>query len=254
MTDLTDRTIAALRAHHDDLAALVATLGDDGLTGPSGAEEWTLAQVLSHLGSGAEIMLAAVTAKPVDNQQVWARWDASSPREQAEGFLEHDARLVETLEAYDAEERATRTVDLGFLPEPVPLSTALGMRLNEVALHSWDAAVAIDPHAGVRADSAQLLAEHLSGGVGFLLGFVGKPDRLAEPATVVLGDSGYGVVVDDGVRLTRDPGAHTATFTGPLEAGVRLLTGRLKPQHTPDGVAVTGNVSLDDLRLAFPGF
>ncbi|MBB6625996.1 maleylpyruvate isomerase family mycothiol-dependent enzyme [Nocardioides sp. KIGAM211] len=254
MTDLADRSIAALRAHHDELAALVATLDDDALAGPSGASEWTVAQVLSHLGSGAEINLGSVTGTPTDNQQVWDRWDAASPREQADGFVEHDARLVETFEAYDADERATRTVDLGFLPEPVPLVTALGMRLNEVAAHAWDVTVGIDPAATLRADSAALLAEHFSGGIGFLLGFVGKPDRLAEPATVALGDSGYAVVVDDGVRLVTEAGAPTATLEGPLEAGVRLLSGRLKPEHTPAGVDVSGNVTLAQLREVFPGY
>jgi hypothetical protein len=46
----------------------------------------------------------------------------------------------------------------------------------------------------------------------------------------------------------------TATFEGPLEAGIRLLAGRLTPEHTPSGVAVTGNITLDELRTAFPGY
>ena len=46
----------------------------------------------------------------------------------------------------------------------------------------------------------------------------------------------------------------TATFTGPLEAAVRLLSGRLKPEFTADGVGVTGNVTLDELRKVFPGY
>ena len=60
MTTLADRTIAALRTTHDDLAALVPGLTDEQLAGPSGASEWTVAQVLSHLGSGAEIGLATL--------------------------------------------------------------------------------------------------------------------------------------------------------------------------------------------------
>lgn len=55
MTDLADRTIAALRAHHDELAAVVAGLSDEQLTAPSGSADWKVADVLSHLGSGAEI-------------------------------------------------------------------------------------------------------------------------------------------------------------------------------------------------------
>ncbi|MEU4473196.1 hypothetical protein [Micromonospora sp. NPDC023888] len=37
-------------------------------------------------------------------------------------------------------------------------------------------------------------------------------------------------------------------------AGLRLATGRLSPQHTPDGVRVTGPLSLADLRRVFAGF
>jgi hypothetical protein len=48
-----DVPISALRSGSDDLALHVRTLTPDQLTGPSGASEWTVAQVLSHLGSGA---------------------------------------------------------------------------------------------------------------------------------------------------------------------------------------------------------
>ena len=46
----------------------------------------------------------------------------------------------------------------------------------------------------------------------------------------------------------------TATFSGPLEAAIRLLSGRLKPEFTPAGVDVSGNVTLDELRKVFPGY
>ena len=52
---LTDRTIAAIRHTHDHLADAAASLTEEQLTGPSGASEWTVADVLSHLGSGSEI-------------------------------------------------------------------------------------------------------------------------------------------------------------------------------------------------------
>src|SRR4051812_49137234 len=96
--DTTDRIIAALRAHHDRLAGIVASLPDDALTGESGASQWRLCDVLSHLGSGAEIRLrtlraAAERVEPpaADNQAIWDRWNAASPREQATGFVQHDA-------------------------------------------------------------------------------------------------------------------------------------------------------------------
>jgi uncharacterized protein (TIGR03083 family) len=262
MTTLADRTIAALRTTHDDLAALVPTVTDEQLAGPSGATEWTVAQVLSHLGSGAEIGLATLASAlgtgpapgPGFNESVWDRWNAMGPREQAANVLDHDARFVAAFEALTAEQRATVQVDLGFLPAPLSLASFAGMRLNETALHSWDVRVALDPTATVPADVAAVLAELLTGDLGFLAGFVGKADALAEPAVVDIDGSGYGIVVADRVAFVPGPTDPTATFTGPLEAAVRLVGGRLRPATTPDGVTVTGGVSLDDLRRVFPGY
>jgi uncharacterized protein (TIGR03083 family) len=261
MSSLADRTITALRANHDVLAGLVPGLTDDQLNGPSGASEWTIAQVLSHMGSGAEIGLAGYTAalggSPVPddfNQGVWDRWNAMSPQEQAAGYLEHDARLLKTLEGLTADQRDSLEIDLGFLPAPVPVSTVTGMRLNESAQHSWDVRVALDPAATLAHDEAALLTEHFSSGLGFLLGFIGKADQLGEPATVDVVESGYQLVIADGVRIAVSAPGATAELTGDLEVLVRLLGGRLGPAHTPAGVTVNGNVSLDDLRRVFPGY
>ena len=262
MTTLADRTIAALRATHDDLAALVPGLTDEELTGPSGASEWTVAQVLSHLGSGAEIGLATLqtalaagpAAEPGFNESVWDRWNAMSPREQATNFLDHGGRLVTAFETLTAEQRTTAQVDLGFLPQPLTLASYAGMRLNESAQHSWDVRVAFDPAAAIRADVAAVLAEHLTGGLGFLVGFIGKADALAESAVVDIEGSGYGLVVTDKVAVVTEPADPTATFTGRLEAAIRLVGGRLRPTNTPESVKVTGAVTLDDLRRVFPGY
>jgi hypothetical protein len=35
---------------------------------------------------------------------------------------------------------------------------------------------------------------------------------------------------------------------------LRLIGGRLSPAHTPPGVEVIGDVTLDDLRAVFPGY
>jgi uncharacterized protein (TIGR03083 family) len=258
MTTLADRSIAVLRATHDDLAALVPGLTDEQLTGPSGASEWTVAQVLSHMGSGAEIGLAtlqtALAAGPDFNQSVWDRWNAMSPREQATNYLDHDARLVAAFEGLTPEQRSTGQVDLGFLPEPLSLASFAGMRLNEAAQHSWDVRVAFDPAAAIPANAAAVLAEHLAGGLSFLTGFIGKADALAGPVVVDIEGSGYGIAVIDKVAVVTKPAEPTATFTGPLEAAIRLVGGRLRPANTPESVKVTGAVTLDDLRRVFPGY
>lgn len=262
MTTLADRTIAALRASHDQLAALASELSDEQLTVPSGAADWSVAQVLSHLGSGAEIALAAQTAMlegaPAPgqdvNQRVWDRWNAMRPRDQADGFVEHNGRLVASYEALTAEQRENVRVDLAFLPAPLRLASVAGMRLNESSLHSWDVRVAFDPAAALSAEAAQLLAEHLAGGVGFLIGFTGKADALAKPAVVEIQGGEFGIVIADRVSLTDAVTSPTATFVGPLEAAIRLIGGRLAAAHTPAGTEVIGDVTLDDLRTVFPGY
>lgn len=257
MSQLLDRTIAALHAEHDSLAGLARTLTDDQLATTGGAAEWTVAQVFSHLGSGAEIGRAPIaraageTVAAEDNQTIWARWDAATPRAQAEGFLEHNTRWLETVDAITPEQRSSLTVDLGFLPEPVPLLTALGMRLSEVANHSWDVRVAFDPDAKVAAGSAEVLVELLTGPLGFMIGFLAKPAELADPVSVAI--PGAALVIDDAVTVVDDLESPTATFDGPAEAFVRLVSGRLKAPYDA-GVTVEGGVTLDDLRRVFPGF
>lgn len=257
MSPLVDRTVTALRSEHDVLAGLARTFTDEQLAAPSGAAEWTVAQVLSHLGSGAEIGRAPIaraageTVAAEDNQTIWARWDASAPRAQAEGFLEYNSRWLDMVEALTPEQRSSLTVDLGFLPEPVPLLTALAMRLNEVANHSWDVRVAFDPHAGVDADSAAVFVDLLAGPLGFMLGFLAKPAELADPVSVAI--PGAGLVIDDAVTVVDHLESPSATFNGPAEAVVRLISGRLKAPYDKD-VTVDGSVTLDDLRRVFPGF
>jgi uncharacterized protein (TIGR03083 family) len=261
MTTLAGRTIAALRSEHDTLASTVSALSPEQLTGPSGASEWTIADVLSHLGSGAEITLAGLRAALGEaeppaadfNQSVWDRWNALGPQDQAAGWLASDAALVTALEAVPEERYDDIAVKM-FLPEPIPLAGFAGMRLSETVQHGWDVRAGVDPAATLAEPSAALLAEHLAGGLSFLLGFIGKPAAVSEHTVVEISKTPYRIVVDDQARLTTEDLPATATFTGQLESAVRLLAGRLTPKHTPSSIDVTGNVTLDELRAAFPGF
>lgn len=259
MTDLLDASIVALRTNHDELEALVKRLSPEDLSRQSGAEKWQVSDVLSHLGSGSELtghtLAAAISGTPVDvdNQAVWDRWNAMAPADQATGFLDQHGELVRRLEELDAGQREELRVDLGFLPAPVSLETFVGMRLNETSAHAWDVRVAFDPEAGIEPASAPLVLEHLAGGLGFMLDFAAKPQALSEPATLAL--DGFTISFADTVDLkVGTPAGASATFDGPVEAAVRLLSGRLRPEYTSDGVEVTGNVTLDELRKVFPGY
>lgn len=261
MTTFAGRTIAALRNEHDGLAGLVPSLSADQLTGPSGASDWTIADVLSHLGSGAEISRASFRASVGEaeapgqdfNQSVWDRWNALSPQDQATGSIASDLALVTDLESVPEDRHGDVRVTT-FLPDPVPLASFAALRLSEVAQHSWDVRAGLDPAATVADGSAEVVAEHLSGGLGFLLGFIGKAQEAPEQAVVEISGTPYRIVIDESVRFTSDSLPVTATFTGSLESALRLIYGRLSPGHTPAGTDVTGNITLDDLRAVFPGF
>jgi uncharacterized protein (TIGR03083 family) len=262
VTSPADPTILALRATHDELAAAVTALSDEQLTTRSGASEWTVAQVLSHLGSGAEIALAtlraamAVTPAPNQdfNQGVWDRWNALRPTDQAADFLAHDEELIAALENLPGDERRTLQITMGFLPAPLPLAAYAGMRLNEAAQHSWDVRVSLDVGATIAADTSVVLAEHFATDMSFLLQFTGKADALAHPAVIKIQPAGYSLVIEDAVSLSTSAPQATSTFIGPLESAIRLLAGRLTTQYTPADVTVTGALTLDDLRRVFPGY
>lgn len=86
-TSPADTIIAALRRNHDGLAARAREFDEADLTRRSGALKWQVAQVLSHPGSGAEIMLARLRAARTGEEapgqdfshSVWGRWNAMDP-------------------------------------------------------------------------------------------------------------------------------------------------------------------------------
>ena len=267
MSTLVDRSIAVLRTNHDALAVQVRRFAPADLDRPSGSSEWDVAQVLSHLGSGAEIMLANLMGGiagegPPDqdfNVSVWDRWNAMSQQEKSDNWLESSERLVAALEALDETEREDVRVQLSFLPFPADLALLTGMRLNEAANHAWDVRVAFDADAVLPANEAGVLFDQYAGPLGFMVGFLGKPEAL-DGATVTLAvdvvdpEGTLGVVLSDSVAITGKPESADAIFTGPTEAFLRLLVGRLDANHTPAGVTVSGDgVSLDQLRSIFPG-
>jgi uncharacterized protein (TIGR03083 family) len=263
MTSRADRAIAALRKGHDDLSALVRGLSEAQLTGPSAASKWDVSQVVSHLGSGAEINLEAVRASLEGraapgfefNKGVWARWDGMTPLERRDAFPGANERLVLAYEALDAEQRASHKIDVGWLPEPVDVATSAVLRLTEFGYHDWDIRVAFDPGATLAPEAAELMVDR----VGELFGWIAKPANLdgrTADLAVHLTDRGetLGLHLADPVALTDAPASPDGELSLPLEAWLRLAAGRLAPRYTPDPVTVRGPISLDDLRAVFPGY
>ena len=248
--------IAALRKSQDRLSSLVQPLTREQLRGPS-YHAWSIAEVLGHMGSQAEIFMGWVTnalegTEPAGReamQPVWDAWNARTPEDKAADSLRVNERLVQRFEGLSEDELARMHLNLfGMELDAAGLPR---LRLAEHALHTWDIAVALDSTAQVAPDAAALLVDTL----GFLAGHVGKSQGRDVRLHVVTEEPERELLlqVGDAVTLTRwDGGAADGELRIPAEAFVRLVYGRLDPDHTPH-VEVTGPVSLDDLRRIFPG-
>lgn len=260
-----DAVIAALRSGYDDLAGRVADLPDEQLAGPTAADEWDVSQVLSHLGSGAEIsqntLQVALEGKPNPglefNKAIWARYDNARRRQRLEWFLAANEAVTQAFESLSEEARESLRIDMGFLPFPVHVAMAASYRLNELALHSWDIRAAADPAATIAPEAVP----HLMTVDGNLAGYLGKPEAL-EGKTAVIAVTTTEPVQDLtlhlGEKVSVDAGAPQqadGTLRLSAEAWLRLVTGRLKPPYIPVGaITTTGAADLDLLRRVFPKF
>lgn len=249
--------IAALRHSHDRLAGLVAPLGADALRGPSYDAEWTIADVLSHLGSQAEIFSlfldAGLGGSPAPGRDeftvIWDRWNAKSPDAQAADAIAADAATLERFETLD--EASRDSLRLEAFGMQLDVAGIARLRLGEHALHTWDIAVVLDERATVADDAVALLVDDM----GRLASRTGKPDAGPMRVRIVTSSPEHAFTLDVGDTVALESGGDgdaPAELRLPAEALVRLVYGRLDPVHT-DGV-VTHDVELDDVRAVFPGF
>jgi hypothetical protein len=207
--------VSAVRASHDRLAGIVAGLDGDALRAQSYDTEWSVADVLSHLGSGAEIFSLHVDAGVTGGDPP-----------QREGF---------------------HVVMFGRMPLDLP--GVLGLRLSEHAVHAWDVAVTLDPAAKVAPDAVDLLIDRLP----MLAGFLGKqaPAPVAVAVTTV-GPQRAFTLDTGGVTLAPagEDDATAAALALPAEALLRLVYGRLDDEQDLQASGVT----LTELKSVFPGF
>lgn len=226
---------------------------------------WDLGQLLSHIGSGAEIGLtnlerALVGADPLgrdDYPIIWGQWNALNQGDKASQMVVWDRRSVSVLQALD--DRDLASLRIPFLGMVVDVATFAGFRLSEHAIHSWDVAVTFDPAAEVLESSVFLLVDRL----GFMVERLGKAPasgahrrievRTTDPERRFL------LAIEDKANLSEWPAATAADpvdgrLTLPAAAFIRLVYGRLDPDHTPAEVKSEGEANLEQLRQVFPGF
>ena len=252
------RWLTVLRASHARLCTLVGSLSPTDLGAPSYDTEWTVAQVLSHLGSQAEIFSmfldAGVSGRQPPGQEafpsVWDAWNKRTPQQQAHDSLEATDRFVTRLEGLSDETLATPIKLFGM---DLLIGDTARLRVAEHAVHSWDIAVAFNPAASVAPDAVALLIDS----VAALVARGGKPQGSNFDLHV------HTTAPERDFMLSVHATAELRAFTGepssgsldlPAEALVRLVYGRLDEAHTPALNLVADEITLDDVRRVFPGF
>src|SRR3954453_10216923 len=154
--------IDALRSSVHRLRDLAAPLTEQQLTGAAYPSEWTVAQVLSHLGSGAVITqrrledaLAGQDTPDDFAPGVWDTWNAKTPAAQRDDALAADAALLARLNDVASHDRDRFSSAMG--PMRLDFAQFVGMRLNEHAFHTWDIEVVNNPEATLPAHVAALV-------------------------------------------------------------------------------------------------
>jgi uncharacterized protein (TIGR03083 family) len=250
--------LRALRASQLRLAELVGGLDVAALEGPSYDDDWSIADVLSHLGSQAEIFMLFVDAglagaEPPSNDlfgPIWDIWNAKSPQEQATDSLALDADFLASLEALDGDQLAA--FKLSMFGMELDAARLLGMRLGEHALHTWDIAVVFDEDAVLAPDTAEVLVDDL----GSLVARAGKAEDESLTISIAASSPERRFVLDTaGVSLVPgDENSGSPQIDLTSEALVRLAYGRLDDRHLGSPVATATGIELDRLRAVFPGF
>jgi uncharacterized protein (TIGR03083 family) len=245
-----------LRTAHGILTAVVEPLDAEQLEQPSYDSEWSIAQVLSHVGSQAEIFALLLDAGlsggdppgQEDFAPIWERWNARSPQAQATDALAVNRALIERFESLDAGQRERFRLKTWGMD--LDLAGLLSLRVGEHAVHTWDVVVALDPAATVAPDAVELLVDTLERTAGRA-----KADGTKRRIHVVTSSPERQLTLEtgDSVKLVAfEPDDYEAELELPAEALLRLVYGRLDPAHTPPLEA--RGVDLDELRAVFPGF
>jgi uncharacterized protein (TIGR03083 family) len=246
--------IDALRSSVERLRTLATSMTAQQLTARAYPTEWTVAQVLSHLGSGAVIMQRRLEDALADQDTpddfapgVWDTWNAKSPVAQRDDALATDAGLLARIEAVAPQERDRFSFAMG--PMSFGFGQFVGLRLNEHAFHTWDIEVVADPAATIPESVAELVVDNLE----LIARFTGKPTGDTTTIVVATTDPVRGFTVHltpEAVAFTPDADASPADVVLPAEAFARLVYGRLDAAHTPAGVQES---ALHTLRQVFPG-
>jgi uncharacterized protein (TIGR03083 family) len=250
-----DLHIAALRSSVHRLHELTASLPEVQLTQRAYPSKWTIADVLSHLGSGAVITQRRLEDSFAGQQmpddfapRAWDEWNAKGPVAKRDDALAADAALLAAIDAVAADQRNSFASPLG--PMIIDFEKFVGLRLNEHALHTWDIEVVGDQAATLESQSSSLIVDNLE----LVAGYTAKATGTTGGITVATTEPERRFRIEltkDAVAFSRETStAHTVDVRLPAEAFCRLVYGRLDAAHAPPG---SESEILNSLRAVFPG-
>jgi uncharacterized protein (TIGR03083 family) len=216
--------------------------------------DWTVADVMSHIGSAAIIFKRGIDdslegreTPPQFNQSVWDVWNAKTPHAQVTDALVADGALLAQLLELTPEERDAYALNLG--PMKFDFDRAVRLRLGEHVFHSWDIDVTFDPQATLQSEAVPFLFGNLE----LLMRFAAKPTGNEHTLHIRTTDPQKQFALTqsaDGVTLNEVEDVEVSDLELPAEAFLRLAYGRLDEKHTPAGIDTT---HLAELRQVFPG-
>ncbi len=252
---MADPRVEALHSSVSRLHHLAAPMSEDQLTLPAYPSEWSIADVLSHIGSGAAIMhrrlddtLAGRDTPDDFAPGVWDTWNAKTGIAKRDDALHADAALLARIQ--DVTPAQSKAFSMAMGPMTLTFDEFAGMRLNEHALHTWDIEVSLDPAATLPPQIAAQVIDNLD----LIARYTAKPTGDTTVITVTTTDPTRGFTVDltpEAVTLSPRVPATTADVEITAEAFARLIYGRLDPEHTPP--PDHHGPALDMLRNVFPG-
>jgi hypothetical protein len=123
------------------------------------------------------------------------------------------------------------------------------MRLGEHALHTWDIEEAFDKNATLQRDAVPIIIDNLD----LLVRFTAKTNGSGETLLIRTTEPQREFALTLGTdSVTLEPAESTDSHDVelPAEAFVRLVYGRLDPEHTPASI---NSEHLATLRTIFPG-
>lgn len=251
---MSEEHLSALELSVTRLREIASTLSAAELTTKAYPAQWTIAEVLSHLGSGAVItqrrLEDELAGRPTPEDfapGVWDEWNAKDPSAQREDALAADAALLARLQKVTAAEAADFTSTMG--PMTLGFADFVAQRLNEHGLHTWDIEVVRNPAATIPQQVAALVVDNLE----LIARFTARPTGEEKAITIATTDPSRAFTVElapEAVTFAPGAGSVAAEVKLPAEAFVRLVYGRLDPEHTPAG---DHGQALEVLRRVFPG-